>query len=50
VHGECATFDVWVEAFGAELFFLCFSKHESYFGAAEYRVVLSYLHEKLIQF
>ena len=31
-------------------FFLCFSKHESYFGAAEYRVVLSYLHEKLIQF
>jgi hypothetical protein len=26
-HGECATFDVWVEAFGAELLFcFCFSK------------------------
>jgi hypothetical protein len=26
-HGECATFDVWVEAFGVELLFLfCFSK------------------------
>jgi hypothetical protein len=23
-HGECATFDVWVEAFGAELLFFLF--------------------------
>ena len=24
-HGECATFGVWVETFGAELLFFCFS-------------------------
>jgi hypothetical protein len=40
-HGGCTTFDVWVEAFGAEFLFLFFSKRESDFGAAEYRVVLS---------
>jgi hypothetical protein len=31
-HGEGATFDVWVEAFGAELLFcFCFSKREPIF-------------------
>jgi hypothetical protein len=30
-------------------FFLCFSKHESDFGAAEYPMVLSCFYEKLIR-
>ena len=34
-HGECATFDVWVEAFGAELLFFVFLNN------CEYHAVLS---------
>jgi hypothetical protein len=34
---------------GHKFFFMCFSKHESDFGAAEYRVELSCFYEKSIQ-
>ena len=34
---------------GQKFFFMCFSKHESDFGAAEYRAVLSCFYEKSIK-
>jgi hypothetical protein len=39
-HGVCATFEVWVEAFGAELFFYYYFNLDRSFPEEPERVIL----------